>query len=442
MTLLSPMWSVKGSPTNSCGCGGICIEMLPLRLPAAIDPLDPCDPSTEIGRRRADLERLEREILAENRRLAETDVFLATRTLLVKMEVIDEAFRQLDRDSDAFWEERRRLHQEARARCRAERERLERYEPLVAAKPAPAPVQRRIPDLDGPAVSLACRRCPSPPPIPPRRKDNSDTQWAELVKSYQGGERKRDGCGMAVLQQNSRAPDLHRTVHVSCGCWDCGHCAPRLAARWHQHLVDALSSAGVIRKILVAGGRAWETLQRRIQRAGASYIRALRSDGDFEVLTTLDEGEPVPDHAAAVRELLTGVPRAQTTARKVSTSRDWSLAASEAEPVVDHFPEPKKMVEAEDPWTTLGQVTMSPAEVVGVLEKAAVPCSLVDGPEGVGHQAVVRFRAAPGTAYYQAVIQQILGGPRSRPTRPPRPDCASSSRASCTPPVPGTRCLV
>lgn len=437
MTLLSPRGSVKGLPTNSCGCspGGWCIEQLPLRLPAALDPLDPCDPSTPIGRRRADLNRLEREVLAEVQALSATDVFEASRVLRTKMAVIDEAFRQLDADSDAFWADYNRQMREARERCRREHERLSNPPPLVTPLPKPAPIQGRIP-LDGTA-DLSCRRCPSPPPTSPQRKDSSDTAHAELVKSYRTGAPKRDGCGMAVLQQNRQATDLHRTVHVSCGCWDCGHCAARLAAQWHEHLSGSIGAA-TLHHLHVEGGRAWETLQRRIQRAGASYIRGLREDGTFTVLTTLPEGDPVTAVGPALRELLTRVPRTQTDARKVSTSRDWSLSAAES----DHLPEPRNMVEAEDPWTTIGQVTRTPAEVLEVLEKAAVPCKLVSGPERAGHQAVVRFRAAPGSAYYEAVIRQILGGPRSRPSRPPSPDCASPSRASCTPPAPGTRCPV
>ncbi len=224
---------------------------------------------------------------------------------------------------------------------------------------------------------------------------------------------------MAVLQRHTAQPDVHRTVHVSCGCWDCGHCGARLAAQWHQHLASAFTTVtGILHQVRVAAGRAWGTLQRRIQRAGASYVRVLRGDGDFDVVMTLPEGEPVEDLEDVIGQLLRAIPRVQTESRKISTSRDWSLSRSTKTLAEPESPDktPDAAGSTDSDWDTLGQVQRSPEDVIDVLTRAAIRSTL-HGAD----QPVVRFRATPGTRYYEALIAQILSRPKRAAKTPPAP---------------------
>jgi len=133
-------------------------------------------------------------------------------------------------------------------------------------------------------------------------------------------------CGVAVLLRNKTNPSKYMAIGALCGSWKCPTCGPYLRRKWTEHLTSRLMASGVISVLVVPDKSRWDTISKRIQRAGGQYAIIEQANGTLVALTTASEGEVV-SKAVALSRLEKAVQLASDS-RPVHTSRGWSLPKS------------------------------------------------------------------------------------------------------------------
>lgn len=272
-----------------------------------------------------------------------------------------------------------RLRREFRVACRDCSIKREIY---VSSNPDIAPVAPPDPGPEAPPV----RELHGP-------KDRAErAEWERTVRQYQTTRPQRKGCEAWTIGQQAFDFAEFRTLTVHCGCWDCGVCGPRVAAMWHQHLVPFLREAGPLFLVQVERGAAWEAFSRRVLRAKGDHVRAMRADGGFAVLTTVNApgAVPVDNPEAALVAILSAVPRSTNgSARRITTSAGWKLATRRGAKKA----EPETIVEAvatetpavPTPWQTVVRAPVSVEAIRDVLEDEGVEFAVY----GNGRQSLV-----------------------------------------------------
>lgn len=158
---------------------------------------------------------------------------------------------------------------------------------------------------------------------------------------------------MAMHLRNKTDRSKHMVIGVLCGSWKCPACGSFLRQKWTEHLSRKLSEASKIYVLLVSKTR-WDTISKRILRAGGQFVTIEQADGILYVFTTVPQGELILHDTAL--ELLGKVLRQATSdKRPVHTSRGWGLSKTEP-----------KMSD----WERVGQLPASVDEIAKIVESA------------------------------------------------------------------------
>ena len=130
-------------------------------------------------------------------------------------------------------------------------------------------------------------------------------------------------CGMAIHLRHREERRRQRILGVLCGCWDCSVCGPYLKEKWRNHLHPLISDKASV-QFSVISKQDWQRIYRRIRRAGGEFVKIELQDGYLVILTTADEGVPLPQ---SIRSgiLNTVINAATFNHKSISTSRGWAL---------------------------------------------------------------------------------------------------------------------
>lgn len=133
----------------------------------------------------------------------------------------------------------------------------------------------------------------------------------------------RRKCGMAIHLRNKVSKNKHMVIGALCGSWKCPTCGAFLRQKWTAHLCNKLSSAGTV-YVSIVGKSRWNTISKRIARAGGQFATVEQADGILMVFTTVAEGEMVSGDTM-LDLLMKSIKEAILEHRPVHTSRGWGL---------------------------------------------------------------------------------------------------------------------
>ena len=185
-------------------------------------------------------------------------------------------------------------------------------------QPAAAPARRHLKAVPA-----------SPQPRPQRADIRSDqgqrpsfTQGSDNPRAKLGQPSSVD-CGRTMLLRSRTDPHEGAAVRMFCKRKACPDCGPRKRAELTRHYVAMATLRPLVARTIARSS--WATVAKRLQRAGASYVRIPQPQGRYLVLATAGPGEPVSDPQAAIGAAFEAMP-ADTA--HVTSSRDWALTST------------------------------------------------------------------------------------------------------------------
>jgi hypothetical protein len=156
--------------------------------------------------------------------------------------------------------------------------------------------------------------------VPDQPQRPSSTYSPQRSRGKQGQDRSQIACGRVMLLADLRHPGQMVAVRLACDRKACPSCGPRLRRELAEHYTAKIGHLPVTSRMIQRS--AWPTLAKRLQRAGADYVRIPQPGRTYLVLATIGPGNVVDD----VHEVLTGAFRAMPNDRAhVTSSRDWAL---------------------------------------------------------------------------------------------------------------------
>jgi hypothetical protein len=119
-------------------------------------------------------------------------------------------------------------------------------------------------------------------------------------------------------------------MRLDCRRLNCKTCRRKWERDTARHYADRFAGEGMAVHRLTVTPSAWRNTQARITRAGARFVRIPTAGDRFEVFTTAELGEVVPDVPTALASVLGDVPAERADRPgNVSCSRGWSLSAAD-----------------------------------------------------------------------------------------------------------------
>lgn len=115
-------------------------------------------------------------------------------------------------------------------------------------------------------------------------------------------------------------------ANLDCNNWDCEECRPKLISRWISH-IKAIFAGKTIHRLTVSK-KSWQSLRRRIKRAGGNHATIRNDDGTVSVYATVpfnaedrDSIETSPEDAVALASH--NLNQTSINTRPIRTSNGW-----------------------------------------------------------------------------------------------------------------------